>query len=344
VGKLKLQYRVLQWLPEEQVVLRGTCALFTVTDTICVAPTKTGSQLDYAAEFEFKPLLQPLESLMESALVRMGKHSIEGLRHALESGYQVPRLSTTARLADTCIVPGVAKFSKLGYRQAKKNWHPDSAYLGGRHMVLTGATSGIGLAAARELAKRGASLTLVARDPQRGEKVIEQLLAETGNQNLHLEIADMSLMSDVQALVERLLRSDRPVDVLINNAGALFNPRQETPEGLEKSLALLLLGPYLLSEGLLPLLKRSTGARIINVVSGGMYTQKLDVSKLQGKDSSYSGSVAYARAKRALMIQTEQWAQAWGDKGIVCNAMHPGWADTPGVAQALPASPTARTC
>ncbi|MFM8356060.1 MAG: SDR family NAD(P)-dependent oxidoreductase, partial [Gammaproteobacteria bacterium] len=133
-------------------------------------------------------------------------------------------------------------------------------------------------------------------------------------------------------------------DVLINNAGALFNPRQVTDEGLEQSFALLLLAPYLLTERLRPLLARpaseeppaGAATRVINVLSGGMYTQRIDVEDLQSARGPYSGAVAYARAKRGLMILTEEWARQWRDDGIVVNAMHPGWADTPGVETALP--------
>jgi NAD(P)-dependent dehydrogenase (short-subunit alcohol dehydrogenase family) len=78
-------------------------------------------------------------------------------------------------------------------------------------------------------------------------------------------------------------------------------------------------------------------ARVVNVLSGGMYTQKIHVDDLQSRTGSYSGSVAYARAKRGLMIVTEEWASRWAKDGIVVNAMHPGWADTPGVVVALPA-------
>ena len=124
--------------------------------------------------------------------------------------------------------------------------------------------------------------------------------------------------------------------MLVNNAGALFNPRQVTAEGLEKSFALLLLGPYILTEKIQPLLAADGGARVVNVSSGGMYSQKVRVDDLQYERGEYSGSVAYARAKRGLMILTEEWARRWEEDGIVVNAMHPGWADTPGVETALP--------
>ena len=138
-------------------------------------------------------------------------------------------------------------------------------------------------------------------------------------------------------LCERLRARGQSIDVLINNAGALFNDYAETEEGIERSAALLLLSPWQLTESLLPLLKNhAQPARVINVVSGGMYTQKLRCDELVMTPDKYNGSVAYARAKRALSVLTEFWAEAWSENNIVVNSMHPGWADTPGVQTALP--------
>jgi NAD(P)-dependent dehydrogenase (short-subunit alcohol dehydrogenase family) len=99
----------------------------------------------------------------------------------------------------------------------------------------------------------------------------------------------------------------------------------------------LLLSPWKLTESLLPLLQdHARAARVINVVSGGMYTQKLRCDELIMTADKYNGSMAYARAKRALTVLTELWAKAWAEHNIAVNSMHPGWADTPGVQTALP--------
>ena len=176
----------------------------------------------------------------------------------------------------------------------------------------------------------------MSHSKDKAEKSVADLKEQTGNERIACEVADLSLMSDVHALCDRLLAAGEPIDMLINNAGALFNPRQQTAEGLEKSFALLLLSPYILTERLLPLLEQAPSPRVVNVLSGGMYAQKIDVDDLQSQRGEYSGAEAYARAKRGLMILTEEWADRWSDSGIAVNAMHPGWADTPGVETALP--------
>ena len=212
-----------------------------------------------------------------------------------------------------------------------------TADMTGKHVVLTGANTGLGFATAVSLLEAGATLTAVVRDPTKAAGMQQTLEAETGREAEHIELADLSLLAEVSALCERLLARDKPIDVLINNAGALFNDYAETEEGIERSAALLLLSPWKLTESLLPLLKsHDQPARVINVVSGGMYTQKLRCNELVMTPDKYNGSVAYARAKRALTVLTELWADAWAGHNIVVNSMHPGWADTPGVQTALP--------
>ena len=227
-------------------------------------------------------------------------------------------------------------FSKWGYTSGRKHWQPISASQRGKRVVVTGASSGLGLATAQALAARGAELILVMRNEKRAKTVVADLIAETGNQEIRYELADLALMGDVDALSSRLLWEGKPIDVLVNNAGALFNERRETSEGLEQSFALLLLSPWRLTRALYPLLKAAGESRVINVVSGGMYTQAMNVEELQAKPEGYNGAIAYARCKRALTVVTEEWAEDWTDDGIVVNAMHPGWADTPGVEDALP--------
>ena len=337
VGSVTLQYTMEELQEHSLIVLNGRCAFFEVRDTITLSSTATGTLIDYRAEFQFKPLVSRIAAMSSKGLQTMGRESVAGLAAALEDNYALQETSRFTRVADRLVLPGVSLFSRLGYTRGRKYFKPMSASVKSKHMLITGASSGLGYAAALELAGRGAKLTLVMRDPKKAQDTVADIQRETGNARVRYEIADLSLMHEVDALVARLKRRGQPLDVLINNAGALFNTRAETAEGFEQSFALLLLSPYRLTEGLRPLLAKAPSPRVINVVSGGMYSQKLDVDALQMPDTrDYSGSVAYARQKRALMVLTQEWAKEWAAAGIAVNAMHPGWADTPGVREALP--------
>ncbi len=331
-----LRYRVVEFEPDARMLMTVDSRLFTAREEIRFARSGKGTRVRYIAMFDFPAPLATLHRLFPAAMDRVGKSAMAGLKAALEDDFAPPRASALLAAADRLVLPGLWRFTKLGYRASRRRWNPVSAYLGDRHALVTGATSGVGRAAARQLADLGARLTLVARDEAKAQALVDELTAETGNEHIGYEIADLSLMSDVHALCDRLLAAGRPLHMLINNAGALFNPRQQTSEGFEKSFALLLLSPYILTERLHPLLATAGSARVVNVLSGGMYTQKIHVDDLQSRRGSYSGSVAYARAKRGLMILTEEWAERWRDDGIAVNAMHPGWADTPGVEDSLP--------
>jgi dehydrogenase/reductase SDR family protein 12 len=337
LGSVTLQYTIKRLLTDKLIELSGSSRFFDILDTITLTPTATGTRIDYRALFTFKPLVAPIAALSVDGLQRMGRESVASLGRALRDQFALRETPGAVQLADRLVLPGVARFSRLGYTLARKRFNPMSANVRQRHIMITGASAGLGYAAALELARRGAELTLVMRDHDRARAVIAQLQRETGNAAICVELADLSLMADVDALIARMNKRGKPVDVLVNNAGALFNPRAVTAEGLEASFALLLLSPYRLTEGLKPLLAMAAAPRVINVVSGGMYSQQLQVDQLQMPDTAaYSGSVAYARQKRALMVLTEEWAAQWAQDGIVVNAMHPGWADTPGVRSALP--------
>ncbi|MEM1143585.1 MAG: SDR family NAD(P)-dependent oxidoreductase [Pseudomonadota bacterium] len=340
VGFIDLRYEIVEFEPPHRIALSATGWLFDAVDTIEFTETDGGTRIDYSADFTLKAPFSALESRLESGMYRMGKSAVRSLGRALGDQFKLPETASSTRAADKLVWPGVAMFSKWGYNRGRKRWRPISADLTHKRVVVTGASSGLGLATAGALADRGAELILVMRNEQRASEVVENLISESGNDRIRYELADLSLMSDVDDLVQRLLRRGQPIDVLVNNAGALFNDWTDTSENLEQSFALLLLSPWRLTRGLHPLLKQAAQtagvSRVVNVVSGGMYTQKLDIEQLQASPDGYNGAVAYARCKRALTIVTEEWAEDWAGDGIVVNAMHPGWADTPGVESALP--------
>jgi len=245
--------------------------------------------------------------------------------------------SLTNKLLDRLVLPGALGFTRLGFHLRQRSWTPITNSLAGKTVVITGATSGLGLAAAHRLARLNARIILVGRNARKTRRVQQEISRATGNQGIDIQIADLSLLADVRALADRLLETEPRVDVLINNAAVLPSERQITSEGLEQTFATNLLAPFALTRWLLPLLRQSSPARIVNVVSGGMYLSGIDTGNLQNEKGEFDGARAYARAKRGLMILTEQWADELENSAITVNAMHPGWAATPGVKESLPA-------
>ncbi len=223
-------------------------------------------------------------------------------------------------------------YTKLGFRARQIGDAPVDVDMSGKTVVVTGATSGLGEAAARALAALGARVIVVGRNPKKIETTVAALGAEARG-----EIADLSLMSETRALANRLLEDEATIDVLINNAGVLLGERSTTDEGLETSVATNVVSHFLLTNLLIPRLVESAPARIVNVSSGGMYTQPLDVDKMLDSPGPWRGAVAYARAKRAQVVLTEMWADELRDQDVVVHAMHPGWAATPGVSSGIPA-------
>lgn len=230
----------------------------------------------------------------------------------------------------------IGSFTNIGHKVRSSGWQLDLPALNGQTIIVTGATSGLGRAAAERLAQMGAGVRLVGRSQVKLDKARREIAGATGNDDLGTYVADFSIMEQVRGLAEALLVAEGRIDVLINNAGALITERRETAEGNELTLATNLLSHFLLTNLLVPRLAASAPARIINVSSGGMYTQRIRVRDLQSARGEYRGSIAYARAKRGQVILTELWAERLADRGIVVHAMHPGWADTPGVEDSLP--------
>ena len=237
---------------------------------------------------------------------------------------------------DAAIVPS---YTNVGYAVRRAlMWDPADldVDLSGQVIAITGANSGIGFAAAQALAQRGAYVYLLARNVERGEEARRQIILTTHNPHVYFEQIDLSSLASVRACADRLLAQTNRLDGLINNAGAEFKTRTLTVDGLEANFATNVLGPFLLTNRLIPLLRRTPHSRVITVSSGGMYTAKLDVSDLQFERKPFNNLAAYAQAKRAQVMLTEIWAGWLKHDGVSVNALHPGWVDTPIVQAGLP--------
>jgi dehydrogenase/reductase SDR family protein 12 len=237
-------------------------------------------------------------------------------------------------LADLSVI---GAYTRLGYALRARRFDPaDLAVdLAGRVFVVTGASTGLGLAAATAFAERGADVVLVARPSARLDAAREAVAAVARGGKVVAEGADLSLVRESADLADRLGQRGR-IDALVLNAGVMIHERRLTDEGNEVTFATNVLSGFLLQHRLEANLRAASG-RVVHVTSGGMYTQRLDLAKLQGDIDPWDGVVSYAQTKRAQVVLNRLWAARYAGTGLTSNAMHPGWADTPGVVTSLPA-------
>jgi NAD(P)-dependent dehydrogenase (short-subunit alcohol dehydrogenase family) len=192
--------------------------------------------------------------------------------------------------------------------------------------VITGATSGIGLASAEALAATGARLVLVGRDREKGAATLARLKQVRADCEASMLYADLSRLDAVRAVAAELAALPR-IDVLINNAGAVFNRRAETPDGLERTFALNHMGYYLLTRLLQPVLAASAPARIVVVASGAHRRARLDFDDLQ-MARRFDGRTAYSRSKLCNILFTRELARRLAGTGVTANCLHPGFVAT----------------
>ncbi len=333
--QLSLNYHITEMHKDRYLELKGIADNYSLVDRIRFEGDEQRCTVHYQIEVYYKDPMARFVPLLTPLVHANAEAALSALKRTLEGAPSEWKPSAWSKIADRLVLPGMFRFTRRGFIASKSRWTGITSDLSHQTIVITGATSGIGAAAARSLGRLGAKLILVARNEKKAQQFSEFLLSE-GCPKPRIELADLSVIADVRALVNRLLARGEAIHVLINNAGALFNQRVVTAEGIEQSFATLLLSPYILTEGLEPLLKKAVHARVINVASGGMYTQAVNLHDLESDQEDYNGSKAYARAKRGLVDLSELWAKAWQAEGITVHAMHPGWADTPAVSHSLP--------
>ena len=242
----------------------------------------------------------------------------------------------------------VGSFTRIGHavRRRTDAWDDHATAGRGRHVLVTGGNSGIGFATAVALLVRGARVTVTTRDRERGERARAALLdaaargehvteRDSLRERLAVELLDLDRLDSVRMLAEHLDGGD-PIDIVVHNAGAMFAQRSLTEDGLERTWQVHAVAPFLLTMLLVPRLAVREDARVVWVSSGGMYTERLVVRRVDSP-GRYRPSVAYARAKRAQVeLVAELHRRLGGRTGIAFHAMHPGWARTPGIARSLP--------
>jgi len=196
--------------------------------------------------------------------------------------------------------------------------------LEGKTVLITGATDGIGRVTARELARLGARVVIVGRNPEKAAQVSEALRRESGNPAVDFLVADLSSQAAIRQMAADFLQRYEALHVLINNAGALFMQRQVSVDGIEMTFALNHLGYFLTTLLLLERLKASAPARIINVSSMAHAGVRLNFSDLQNT-RHYNGWIAYSQSKLANLYFTYELARRLEGRGVTVNALHPGF-------------------
>ncbi|MGI3903722.1 MAG: SDR family NAD(P)-dependent oxidoreductase [Janthinobacterium lividum] len=191
-------------------------------------------------------------------------------------------------------------------------------------VVITGGTSGIGLAAALDLARQGARIVLVARDPVRAESTLKRLRRISPEAGHSLHLGDLSRLSDMKRVGAAIAASEARIDVLVNNAGAWFPDRTVTEDGVEKTFALDHLSYFVLTDALLPALKAAAPSRIVSTSSEGHRFASLDFDDLQST-RNYKGFVAYCRAKLCNVLFTRELARRLEGTGVTATCFHPGF-------------------
>lgn len=215
-------------------------------------------------------------------------------------------------------------FDKSGFNRHKKTFNDTYIFNKGSNALITGGTSGIGLAATLELSKQDVKVTITGRNLDKGNK------ASSKDDNIEFVKLDMSCWEEIPDFVDKLLS----LDYIVLNAGGMPSGFNQNNQGVESQFASQLFGHYYLIKELQKKNKLNIGAKIVWVTSGGMYLSKLNLEDITKVHSSYDKIATYANVKRAQVTLLPFFKNEFPDQNI--TAMHPGWVETPGVSEAIP--------
>jgi dehydrogenase/reductase SDR family member 12 len=232
---------------------------------------------------------------------------------------------------DRSVVLGCANVG-LEVRRRMPGWLTRLPRMDGKVVLVTGAASGIGLAAAAGFARLGASVRALGRDERRAAQAAGAARQRAGEgADVRPVACDLSSLAALRVFLAQFSSQEQRLDVLVNNAGVMPGQRTRTADGIESMFATHVLAPWVLIDGLLPLLEAAAPSRVINVTSGAQYGQKVPVTDLESDRGRYGPKKVYARTKREQVALTRQWARRLEGTGVHVHTMHPGWADTKGV-------------
>jgi dehydrogenase/reductase SDR family protein 12 len=238
-------------------------------------------------------------------------------------------------LLDRSIALGYGRVG-LHARRRLSGWPADPPRMDGAVVLVTGAAAGLGLAASVGFARLGAAVHALARTDERAAEAVDRITATAPGAEVRPASCDVSNLEAVRAFAEAFSARHPRLDVLVNNAGVMPDDRSSSPDGHELMFATHVLAPLALTVLLASTLEASAPSRVINVSSGGMYSQALPAGDWESEQTAYSPKKLYARTKREEVIVTEIMAERLRRRGVVVHSMHPGWADTEGVRRWMP--------
>lgn len=196
--------------------------------------------------------------------------------------------------------------------------------LTGKRAIVTGATAGLGLETARVLALRGAQVTLLGRNEASGEAIAAKMQQETGNPHIEMVSVDLKSTASVNKFTQHMLEAGQPLDLLINNAGVMASPYQRCEFGYESQLFINYVGHLLLSTALVPLLLKSSAARVVSLTSLGHHMSPVVLDDLNFEEREYDKWRAYGQSKTATSLLGVYLHERLGEHGIISTAVHPG--------------------
>ncbi len=247
---------------------------------------------------------------------------------------------------------GHFEFTNRSFVEKSKHWLPLEFPNEKKVILVTGGNAGLGKATVEqciEIFQRSnkpqqqMELHVLCRSEQKGKEAIQEFEHQIGNTTsikIHLHICDLMQPKWIEQFTNNFMQQTEQLDVLINNAGALFHERKETPDGLEATFATNSLSTFLLTTKLLPLLRKNktqeNPARVINISSGGAYTVKLEPIDVQLQKQEFNNSLFYSQTKRQQIVMAAYWAKKYEKDPVRFYSMHPGWCETPGFMSSLP--------
>ena len=285
-----------------------------------------GVEVTYQAEINLSNKF--FELLFRPKMALIANNTVKKLKRALER----EKKPLNYKKAKVSLFNIFQKFTKSGWKKQKKYFL--ATFDKQKTVLITGATSGLGLSCAETLAGKGCNLILVGRSENKIKKVESDFKKRGYTGNISYYLCDMENTKEVNRVCHKILEEIPKLDAIINNAGALYNDEQIL-NGIERSTLVNVVAPYLFSKMLVPLLKENEGC-IVNVSSGGMYSTPLSIESLKKSPRPYSGPKAYAYAKRGQVVFSDFLNNEYRENKVKVHSMHPGWANTPGVSSSLP--------